>query len=155
MIEDGQHVEAESRPAAQPPVPRTGVFQWVSIALLAAVMVLGAGWWRASRPVDRPLVRLSADLGLDAIRESDINPVITPDGNRIAFLAQSSKGPQIATQLLSESRSTMLPGTENATGLFFSPDGEWIGFYADSKLKKISVRGGAPVTLCDAPNGRG
>src|SRR5258705_13555876 len=37
----------------------------------------------------------------------------------------------------------------------FSPDGQWIAFFADAKLKKIAVSGGATVTLCDAPNGRG
>src|SRR5262249_4767982 len=48
-----------------------------------------------------------------------------------------------------------LPGTEGAASPFFSPDGKWLGFFADGKLKKISVTGGAAVTLCDAPNGRG
>src|SRR5262249_26698335 len=40
-------------------------------------------------------------------------------------------------------------------GPFFSPDGAWLGFFADGKLKKIRVAGGAPVTLADAPNDRG
>ena len=38
-----------------------------------------------------------------------------------------------------------------APGPFFSPDGEWVAFYAGGKLKKVAVRGGTPVTLCDAP----
>jgi len=46
-------------------------------------------------------------------------------------------------------------GTDNATSPFFSPDGQWIAFFADGKLKKISVNGGAAVTLCDVPQGRG
>ena len=37
----------------------------------------------------------------------------------------------------------------------FSPDSQWIAFFADGKLKKISVEGGSPITLCDAPNPRG
>ena len=49
----------------------------------------------------------------------------------------------------------MLSGTENGRDPFFSPDGKWIGFFADGKMKKISVQGGAPVVLCDAPNARG
>src|SRR5262249_50613888 len=54
-----------------------------------------------------------------------------------------------------QSRSTVLAGTENAQDPFFSPGGDWIGFFADGKLKKISIRGGAPVTLCVATGHRG
>ena len=40
-------------------------------------------------------------------------------------------------------------------GPFFSPDGQWLGFFGGGKLKKIAVTGGAPVTLADAPIARG
>jgi Tol biopolymer transport system component len=43
-----------------------------------------------------------------------------------------------------------IAGTEGATAPFFSPDGQWIGFFAAGELKKISVQGGAAVTLCAA-----
>ena len=45
--------------------------------------------------------------------------------------------------------------TEPGAGAVLSPDGQWIAFFASGKLKKISVTGGAAVTLCDAPSGRG
>ncbi len=61
----------------------------------------------------------------------------------------------LATRLLSETKPALLSGTENGRDPFFSPDGKWIGFFADGKMKKISVQGGAPVVLCDAPNARG
>jgi serine/threonine-protein kinase len=38
-------------------------------------------------------------------------------------------------------------GTEGGVGPFFSPDGEWLGFFAEGELKKVSLRGGATVTL--------
>ena len=41
-----------------------------------------------------------------------------------------------------------IPQTEGAFGPFFSPDGRWIGFFADNKLKKVAVSGGAPIDLC-------
>jgi len=44
-------------------------------------------------------------------------------------------------------QATVLSGTENARNHFFSPDGQWLGFFADGKLKKISVQGGAAATL--------
>ena len=46
-------------------------------------------------------------------------------------------------------------GTEGASSPFFSPDGQWIGFFADGKLKKVPTEGGVATTLADAPNNRG
>ena len=51
--------------------------------------------------------------------------------------------------------SQTLAGTEGATFPFWSPDSEFIEFFADGKLKKIAASGGPIVTLTDAPNGRG
>jgi Tol biopolymer transport system component len=48
-----------------------------------------------------------------------------------------------------------LPGTEQATYPFWSPDSRSVAFFAAGKLKKIQVGAGAPNVLCDAPNGRG
>jgi serine/threonine-protein kinase len=56
---------------------------------------------------------------------------------------------------LDQEKVTPLAGTEGGWDPFFSPDGKWLGFFAGTKLRKISVEGGVPVTLCDAPNGRG
>src|SRR5262249_50454580 len=44
-----------------------------------------------------------------------------------------------------------LAGTEGATDPFFSPDGKWIGFFAQGMLQKVSVSGGTPQIICDAP----
>ncbi len=57
----------------------------------------------------------------------------------------------LATRLLDQAKPTMLPGTERGADPFFSPDGLWVGFYASGLLKKISVQGGAPVTLAFRP----
>jgi serine/threonine-protein kinase len=52
-------------------------------------------------------------------------------------------------------RGKPVAGTERAQNPFFSPDGEWIGFFADGKLKKIQAGGGSPVTICDIAFGFG
>src|SRR5262249_54355845 len=48
-----------------------------------------------------------------------------------------------------------LAGTEGASQPFFSPDGEWIGFFADDQMKKVAVAGGMPLTIArvSAPRG--
>jgi len=80
---------------------------------------------------------------------------IAPDGSRFAYVG--SRGGQ--TQLFLRSMNAVEPvpvaGTTNAVGPFFSPDSEWIAFFADGQLKKVAVSGGAPITLCEAPVGLG
>ena len=52
---------------------------------------------------------------------------------------------------LDELEAKPIPGTEGAERFpFFSPDGEWVGFFANGKLKKVSLAGGRPITICDA-----
>jgi Tol biopolymer transport system component/predicted Ser/Thr protein kinase len=130
---------------------------WVAAAALAVIaVVLGFALWRATRPVDRPLMRFSADLGPDAVEGVNITAAISPDGRRLAFVARGPGGKQqLATRLLDEPKAALLGGTENAAEPFFSPDGQWLGFFADGKMKKISVQGGAAVTLCDTPDPHG
>jgi serine/threonine-protein kinase len=106
--------------------------------------------------VDHPLIRLSVDLGPNAMTGANFTAAISPDGTRLVFLVRGSDGKtQLATRLLAETQVTVLSGTEGASDPFFKPDGEWIGFFAGGKMKKVSVRGSAVVTLCDAPDGRG
>src|SRR5260370_12211540 len=62
---------------------------------------------------------------------------------------------RLATRQLSQDKVVLLQDTVNANNPFFSPNGQWIGFFADAKLKKIAVQGGAAMTLCDAPGPRG
>jgi serine/threonine protein kinase len=78
--------------------------------------------------------------------------VLSPDGRRVAFTAV---GPDGRTQLwvrnLNALESRMLPGTENATAVFWSPDSRFLAFADATRLKKIDVTGGPPVTLSDLP----
>ena len=63
--------------------------------------------------------------------------------------------PSCYVRRLNQLQATPLSGTEDALSPFFSPDGQWIGFSADRKLKKIAVNGGASATLCDVTQLRG
>jgi serine/threonine protein kinase/Tol biopolymer transport system component len=123
---------------------------WVVVAVLA-IIAAGASWiaYRSTRPAElKPLVRLEVDLGhdvyLNALGGSDI--ILSPDGTRIAYLSQK----QLFTRKLDQPSATGLTITPGATSPFFSPDGQWIGFIAGGKLRKVSVEGGTEVALCDA-----
>ena len=128
------------------------------LALTSALAVgfMAASWiaYRATRPAElKPLVRLDVDLGSDVALGSGIGPaaIPSPDGTRLVYVSQR----KLFARKLDQPKATELAGTEGASAPFFSPDGQWVAFFAGGKLKKLSLEGGAPVVLCDAPSGRG
>jgi serine/threonine-protein kinase len=138
----------------QPPARPAATLPWAIASVVLVIVAAVAMWlaWRAARPVEpHPLVRLSVDLGPDAMTGRNLTAAISPDGRRLVFPVRVPNGKQqLATRLLDQAQATLLPGTENGQNPFFSPDSQWVGFFAGGKLKKISFQGGAPVTLCDA-----
>ncbi len=135
---------------AATPIKRHGPLPWVVAGVLALVAVgMSMIAYRATRPAElKPQVRLDVDLGRDvylsALGGSDI--IVSPDGTRIAYLSQN----HLFTRKLDQPGALELPITAGATSPFFSPDGQWIGFVAGGKLRKVSVEGGAEILLCDA-----
>jgi serine/threonine-protein kinase len=82
--------------------------------------------------------------------------VLSPDGAVLAFVARTTgSAPQLYVRRLDQLTATALSGTEGARTPCFSPDGQWLAFFADLKLKKVPVIGGPVVTLADAPMPRG
>jgi serine/threonine-protein kinase len=74
----------------------------------------------------------------------------------MVFVSEGQDGtPRLFTRRLDQANVSRLPGTEGAYAPFFAPDGKWIGFFAQGKLKKTRIDGGEPVSLCDAPSARG
>ena len=129
---------------------------WALAAALAIIATVAlSGWWRFSRPAElKPLVRLDVDLGPDVSLGSPrgADAILSPDGTRIVYVSQG----KLFTRKLDQPKATELAGTEGAFAPFFSPDGQWVAFFAGTKLKKLFVEGGAlPVVLCDASFGFG
>jgi serine/threonine-protein kinase len=80
---------------------------------------------------------------------------MSPDGQHLAFTGSTAGVSQLYLRALGDVEARPVPHTQGATDPFFSPDGQWLGFTAERKLRKISIRGGQPVTICDAPDPRG
>src|SRR5262249_47643103 len=81
---------------------------------------------------------------------------ISPDGRRIVFTVSApGGGTQLATRQLEDANEIRLSGSESATNPFFAPDGLQLGFFANGKLKTISVRGGAATAIAEAPDNVG
>jgi Tol biopolymer transport system component len=126
-----------------------------ALALIAIAFAIGFSM-RTPKP-PQPM-RLSAEIGVDAslYTPTGASAILSPDGTRLALVATGSdQKRRIHVRSIDQLHATALSGTENARNPFFSPDSQWIGFFADGKLKKISVQGGAAVTLCDTLNDRG
>jgi len=76
---------------------------------------------------------------------------LSRDGRRFAFVGGEGGQSQIFVQNIADFDARPLPGTQGGNGPFFSPDGEWLGFFTSNQLKKISLRGGEPMALCSTP----
>ena len=126
-------------------------------ALWAASIVLATMLWPRNETAPRSLIQFSADLGPDAVENSGkgMEMALSENGARLAYLVWNGGVRQIATRGLDQAATTVVPGTEGASGVFLSPDGQWVGFYADGKIKKTPTQGGPVIDLCDAPNSRG
>jgi serine/threonine protein kinase len=133
---------------------------WIMLAavLLLALAAVSFVHFREQPPKPQQSMHLSAEIGADGSLYTDYgaSAILSPDGTRLALVVTGSDhSRRIYVRSFDQLQATPLSGTENARDPFFSPDGQWIGFFADSKLKKISVQGGAAVTLCDVQNDRG
>ena len=100
-------------------------------------------------------MRLDVDLGNELSPGSDrwgANAILSPDGMRLVYVSHS----KLFTRRLDQPYATELPGTEGASGPFFSPDGQWVAFFGGpGGLKKVSLQGGKVITLCKGDLGGG
>lgn len=82
-------------------------------------------------------------------------PVLSPDAQQVAFVATKDFKNYLFVQRLSSGNAEELAGTEDALFPFWSPDGNYLGFFSTGKLRKVDATGGPVQVLCDAPDGRG
>ena len=143
---------------------KAGWWPWVAGVPTLAFIVAGVLLYNATRPAPpRPLMRLNVEIARHPVgqgrrrRQRGRKHARHFSRRRAPGTLAARRGWQSAPpHTPAESEPGCAAGWhENAHGPFFSPEGEWIGFFAEGKLKKFSVEGGAAVTLCDAPVGIG
>jgi serine/threonine protein kinase/Tol biopolymer transport system component len=131
---------------------------WTVAALaVVALLVTLAIHWKSPSPGPVAPMELSLDISASQqlLRADGPAIVLSPDGSRIAYVTGMRPQTQIYVRELDKSQAKPLEGVHGLSP-FFSPDGQWIGYYSvDGKLERVSVFGGAPVVLANANSDRG
>jgi Tol biopolymer transport system component len=150
IAEGGSEAGAQARPLAA--LMNWGRAGWLAAALLSLLVASGGAlWWVRSRQIP-PAMHFYSPVPFPA---NDV--ALSPDGHTLAMVAYSDQANKyvIWTHQVGSPAQTTVPGTEDASHPFWSPDDRSIGFFANGKLKKVDISGGSPQVLCDAPHGRG
>ena len=157
-------IEGGSQPSVAVPVaavPRSADWRRAVVASLATVVVggtiIGVAVWRLTRPAPEPLARVVISAGgteplLILRTPSDV--AISPDVQHVAYLTGREEAPQVQLRALEQLDPTTLVADGQPGNPFFSPDGQWVGFFdfADSTLKRVPVDGGPTVEICSLPD---
>ena len=150
---EGAFETTVSMSSEQVVAPQLQVWQRpVPAAMVALVFaaVAGLAVWALTRPAPDRVVRVSLPLAGDLTFSGIGRPVVAvaPRGDRVAYTADGG----LWLRPLDRMDATLVSGSEGARNPFFSADGQWLGFWADDQLKRVSFSGGAPVTLGAAQN---
>jgi serine/threonine protein kinase len=133
---------------------------WGLVALLAALSLTFAVAYFRNAPTQVRAIRSTIlppeNSSFYSVGISGGPVVVSPDGSRLAFVASDSSGKRLLwVRSLDALAALPLPGTEGASFPFWGPESQFIGFFADGKLKKIDASGGPAQTIATAPQGRG
>jgi Tol biopolymer transport system component/predicted Ser/Thr protein kinase len=114
----------------------------------AAIASLATGSLKPAPPgpVSRFVITLPPGQQLAGL-DSGPAVALSPDGTHLAYVARQGGTQQIYLRAMDNLDPRPIPGTEGAVNPFFSPDGQWVGFFAGQELKKVYVSGGAALTL--------
>ena len=149
----GSDSSGSQRATAATPTPAARR-PWPILGLIVLALVAGAALaWFLHGSGTAP-VRMEFSIAVPG----EVNdPILSVDGRLLAYVTpdETTATPMLFVQHVGAGAATELPGTEGSSYPFFSPDDEWIGFFANGKLQKIPVVGGPPqmITPVSFPRG--
>jgi serine/threonine protein kinase/Tol biopolymer transport system component len=165
-IDETLNVPAD-KPTVAEPLVKVGIRRWWP-AVLFGVAGIGIGIIAAGIFLKRPTIQPHSEPGLVPTQRfiielpenqalgfyqgpfSNRQPAfaLSPDGLRLVYTARVSATTQLFERIIDQFEVRPIAGTEGAYSPFFSPDGQSVGFFAETDLKVVSLLGGEPVTLC-------
>ncbi len=104
------------------------------------------------RPTMRFTIALPDDTTLDPLRGA---VAVSADGTRMVYVALTAGRPRLFLRTVDRDAPQVIEGSDGAADPFFSPDGQWIGYFAHGSLKKLRIEGGMPIAICAARPGAG
>lgn len=127
---------------------------WIAGAVVGSLITAFIGRSFRAVSVDQSVVSFTINLGADEYFPADWGTAgslaLSPAGEQIVYRTRRNGVDRLYSRRLDALEARPIAGTEGASGPFFSPDGQWVGFYADGMLKKIPLAGGAPIPICPA-----
>ncbi|HEV3215605.1 MAG TPA: protein kinase, partial [Vicinamibacterales bacterium] len=158
-IEDALTAPAEIPVTPAVPPPRT---RWQRVAPLGAAALVGAAIAVAATLIFLRFLRAAPEpvvTRLEITTPATATPyqfALSPDGRRLAFVAGTSASTrQLWVRALDQVNAQPLAGTDGASYPFWAPDSRAIGFFANGKLQRVDLNGGAPQVLADVSGGGG
>ncbi len=134
---------------------RASRWPWLAAGAFAVLTALVA-WspWRSPAPPP-PVMEFDVELSPEPLFSGyGAAAVLSRRGDRIAFVTEGESRTMFLREL-ADPVPKPIAGTELAYHQFFSPDGDWIGFFTRNEMKKVSVRGGAPLIVAAVALNRG
>jgi eukaryotic-like serine/threonine-protein kinase len=126
---------------------------WAILGALAGLLLGAAAVWAVARRIGgtQPVTRLAVAIptGDSFVMDNYSTVAISPDGRRLVYVGRRSDKRQLFLRALDAAEVAPIVGTEGAYSPFFSPDGRWVGFSVEGKLKKVALSGGEPVVICE------
>jgi serine/threonine protein kinase len=138
--------------------PWRRLLPWVAATVLALVAVITVYIAHSPNPSQITVSEISAPENTSFVFRGNFGgpPVLSPDGQRLAFVAAGSdKQQRLWIRQLSAATAQPLEGTEGATFPFWSSDSRSLGFFANGNLNRIDATGGPTIAIAEAPQGRG
>jgi eukaryotic-like serine/threonine-protein kinase len=133
---------------------RRGLIFNVGVLLLVGA-VIGLALWNlkpapalAPQAVTRMVINLPPGQQLPDLQDGPAL-ALSPDGTHLAYVARQGGTQQVYLRAMDSLVSRPVPDTEGSINPFFSPDGQWLGFFSGKTLKKVSLSGGEAQNLVD------
>ena len=149
----GSETAATARAAVGTPHKRFRFLPWLAAAIL--LTAVSAMTWFAAR---RPVATTRMQFAIPVPEEMSVSHMaLSRNGTMLAFVSpdESTGLPMIYVQRVGSPSVTLLPGTQNASFPFWSPDGAYIAFFGNGKLQKMAIAGGTPQMLASVLAARG